>query len=108
MFREAETLVSEQPLYRGGYRANVVAYAIAKIAHDVEEMDRAVNFDSIWRKQDISDAFKEALVLAANASHDVLVDPPAGMSNVTEWAKQQACWNRISALDIVWPRWCGL
>lgn len=104
VFREAETLVSEQPWYQGGYRANVVAYAIAKIAHDVEEMDRAVNFDSMWRKQDISDAFKEALVLAAKASHDVLVDPPAGMSNVTEWAKQQACWNRISALDILWPR----
>ena len=104
VFREAEKLVSEQPWYQGGYRANVVAYAIAKVAHDVEEMDRAVNFDSIWRKQDISDAFKEALVLAAKASHDVLVDPPAGMSNVTEWAKQQACWNRISALDILWPR----
>ncbi|WP_244558893.1 AIPR family protein [Bradyrhizobium brasilense] len=104
VFREAETLVSEQSWYQGGYRANVVAYAIAKIAHDVEEMDRAVNLESIWRKQDISDAFKEALVLAAKASHDVLVDPPAGMSNVTEWAKQQACWNRISALDILWPR----
>lgn len=104
VFREAEKLVSEQPWYQGGYRANVVACAIAKIAHDVEEMDRAVNFDSIWRKQNMSDAFKEALVLASKACHDVLVDPPAGMSNVTEWAKQQACWSRISELDILWPR----
>ncbi|MET4090590.1 AIPR family protein [Bradyrhizobium sp. S3.5.5] len=103
VFRETEDLISEQPWYQGGYRANVVAYAIAKIAHDVEEMGRAVNFDAIWRKQNISDAFREALVLAAKASHDVLVDPPVGMSNVTEWAKQQACWNRVSALDILWP-----
>lgn len=104
VFREAEKLVSEQPWYQGGYRANVVAYAIAKIAHDVEGMNRTVNFESIWRRQDISEAFREALVLAAKASHDVLIDPPAGMSNVTEWAKQQACWSRVSALDILWPR----
>lgn len=104
VFRETEKLVTEQPWYEGGYRANVVAYAIAKIAYDVEEMDRAVNFEAIWRKQDISDPFREALVLAAKASHDVLVDPPSGMSNVTEWAKQQACWSRISGLDILWPR----
>src|SRR4029077_4000436 len=88
----------------GGYRANVVAYAIAKIAHDVDEMNLAVDFGNIWRKQDISQAFKDALLLAAKAGHDVLVTPPAGMSNVTEWAKQQACWSRVSALEISWPK----
>ena len=35
-FRPAtERLVSEQPWYQGGYRANIVAYAIAKVAYDV-------------------------------------------------------------------------
>ena len=29
---------------------------------------------------------------------------PLGISNVTEWAKKQACWNRVSELDIAWPR----
>jgi hypothetical protein len=38
------------------------------------------------------------------ANHDVLTSPPAGMSNVTEWAKQQACWNRVSGLDISLPK----
>jgi hypothetical protein len=104
IFRETEKLVTEQPWYEGGYRANVVAYAIAKIAHDVEEMDRAVNFESIWRKQGISTAFKDALITAAKASHDILVAPPSGMSNVTEWAKQQACWNRVAELEIAWPK----
>jgi hypothetical protein len=96
-------LVTEQPWYEGGYRANVVAYAIAKLAHDVEEMHLAVDFGSIWRKQDVSEAFRQALVISAKACHEVLIDPPSGMSNVTEWAKQQACWSRISALRISWP-----
>ncbi|WP_316195589.1 MULTISPECIES: AIPR family protein [unclassified Bradyrhizobium] len=104
VFRETEKLVTEQSWYEGGYRANVVAYAIAKIAHDVEERERVVNFEGIWRKQGISAAFKDALTIAAKACHDVLVTPPPGMSNVTEWAKQQACWSRISALEITWPK----
>lgn len=104
VFKETEKLVTDQSWYEGGYRANVVAYAISKIAHDVEEMDLAVDFGSIWRKQDLSPALKSALTIAAKASHDVLVDPPGGMSNVTEWAKQQACWNRVAALDIEWPK----
>jgi hypothetical protein len=104
VFRETEKLVTEQAWYEGGYRANVVAYAIAKIAHDVDEMNLAVDFGSIWRKQSISNVLRDALTLAAKASHDVLVTPPAGMSNVTEWAKQQACWNRVSSLDVSWRK----
>jgi hypothetical protein len=103
VFIATEKLVTEQPWYEGGYRANVVAYAIAKLAHDVEEMHLAVDFGSIWRKQDVSEALRQALVISAKACHEVLVDPPSGMSNVTEWAKQQACWSRISALRISWP-----
>ena len=30
VFRSVERLVTEQPWYEGGYRANVVAYAISK------------------------------------------------------------------------------
>ena len=36
--------------------------------------------------------------------HDVLIAPPEGISNVTEWAKKQACWNRVSELVIAWPQ----
>lgn len=104
VFRETEKLVTEQSWYEGGYRANVVAYSIAKIAHDVDEMNLSVDFASIWKKQDVSPAFRSAIVLAAKASHDVLTAPPAGMSNVTEWAKQQACWSRVAGLDIAWPK----
>lgn len=103
-FQRTEDLVTEQPWYQGGYRANVVAYAIAKLAHDVRNRNQAVNFDAIWKAQDISPALAKALTISSEAVHDVLVTPPAGISsNVTEWAKQQACWNRVQALSISWP-----
>ena len=104
VFRTAERIVDAQPWYQGGYRANIVAHAIAKTAHDVAKTDRAVDFQDVWRRQAPSPAFAEALAVAAESVHGVLVDPPAGISNVTEWAKKQACWNRVSGLDVAWPR----
>lgn len=108
VFRALEKLVTEQPWYEGGYRANVVAYAIAKLGYDVEQLDRAVNFDAIWKKQCVSTNLEEALKISSKAVHNVIVDPPSGVRNVTEWAKQQACWSRVAALSIKWPdQWLG-
>ena len=103
VFRSVERLVTEQPWYQGGYRANVVAYAIAKLAHDVSQRGGSINFERIWRAQGVSPVLWDALVVSAEAVHDVIVSPPEGMRNVTEWAKQQACWHRVKGLHVTWP-----
>ena len=103
VFRSVERLVTEQSWYEGGYRANVVAYAIAKLAHDVAQRGESINFERVWRAQGISPVLRDVLVVSAKAAHDVIVDPPEGMRNVTEWAKQQACWHRVMSLDVAWP-----
>lgn len=103
IFKRTEKLVSEQPWYQGGYRANIVAYAISKMAHDVAVMKRSVDFQSIWNNQSLSLEMEYALIYASEAVHDVLVEPPSGIRNVTEWAKKQACWDRVKKLDISWP-----
>lgn len=103
VFREVEKLVTGQPWYEGGYRANIVAYSIAKMAHDSEVRRMAVNFDTIWLQQSISGAMHAALVLAAKMANEVLVNAPVGVRNVTEWAKQNACWQRMQGLHIEWP-----
>ena len=107
VFRSVEKLVTEQPWYQGGYRANVVAYAIAKLAYDISQRGESINFDRIWRAQGVSAGLQEALVVAAKAARDVIVDSPESMRNVTEWAKQQACWNRVMRLDVEWPQTLG-
>lgn len=103
MFRETERLVSQQAWYEGGYRANIVAYAIAKLAHDTCVRGDSVRFEGIWRMQMLTDAMRDALSLAAEAVSHVLTEPEAGRKNVTEWAKQPACWSRVSGLRISWP-----
>lgn len=102
VFRRMEKLVMAQPWYGGGYRANIVAYAIAKLAHDVGEKNKSVDFERVWQDQDISPDLTEALVRTARAAHDIITDLPVNMRNrnVTEWAKQQACWSRVQKLMI--------
>ena len=103
IFKSTERIVSAQPWYQGGYRANIVAYTIAKLAHDVSGRERAVDFEAVWKRQSSGRTLDEAVASAAERVHTVLVQPPSGISNVTEWAKKQACWERVRKLDIRWP-----
>ena len=104
IFKSVERLVTDQPWYQGGYRANVVAYTIAKLAHDLAQRGDSINFERIWRAQDISPNLHRALTIGAKAVHEVIVDAPEGTRNVTEWAKQQACWNRVMNISVQWPK----
>ena len=51
LFRRAERLVSAQNF--GGYRANIVTYTLAYLAHHTAHR---LDLDRIWREQDISEA----------------------------------------------------
>lgn len=95
IFRKLEADVPKQPWYQGGYRANIVTYAMAKIFHDASLGDKALDLDSITKRQMVPDGLAEALLVAAAEAHDVISQPVAGMHNLSEWAKQQACWSQL-------------
>jgi hypothetical protein len=104
-FRETERIVSEQSWYQGGgIRSRVVPYAVAKLAHDAERTGRYVDFERVWRGQAIRAELRSALTLAAEAVHGVIVGAGPENPNPLEWAKQPACWARVRALEIRWPR----
>ena len=103
VFRATERIVSAQPWYQGGFRANIVAYAIARIGYHIRTIKRSVDFEAIWRRQAPGAALRETIAIVAERVHDVLTHPPEGMRNVTEWAKKPACWHRVSEIDIRWP-----
>ncbi|MDE0040325.1 MAG: AIPR family protein [Gammaproteobacteria bacterium] len=107
VFRAAERMVSAQPWYQGGYRANIVAYTIAKVAHDIGEQGGGVDFESIWRRQALGPRLAETIAHLGEHVHDVLVDPPTGIRNVTEWAKKEGCWDRVRMLDVALPPMLG-
>jgi hypothetical protein len=102
LFRGLEKLVSKQPWYSGGYRANVVYYTMAKLAQMIEKdgAGRYLDTQSIWRTQTLTAALEEQLRVVAREMHDVITDPPAGIKNVTEWAKRPDCWTTAAAVKI--------
>ena len=100
IFRTTEKLVMKQPWYGGGYRANIVVYSIAWIANKVSSMKKVIDFSKIWEKQEISKAFYGTLENVAYQIHEIIIDTPENISNVTEWCKKEGCWLKVKAFDM--------
>jgi hypothetical protein len=104
IFRETEQIVSDQPWYTGGgSRAPIVAYAIAKLAHDVARRGDAVNLELVWRMQALPKVLRNALEVATAAANSIITQPSVASQSITEWAKQPACWKRLQDLTVEWP-----
>lgn len=96
LFRRTEELVGKQPWYEGGYRANIVAYTIAKFAQilQFEGTGKLLDFKAIWNRQDVTPAIDRQLTLIAEHMFRIIVAPQGGFQNVTEWCKKEICWIR--------------
>jgi hypothetical protein len=92
LFRRTERLVSSQNF--GGYRANIVTYSLAYLAHATEHR---IDLERIWAEQSLSDAVEDAIVGISHHVFRELISPPGG-ANITEWAKREACWERVRKL----------
>ena len=102
-FRTTEKLVSKQPWYQGGYRANIVAYSQALLGEKVNQAGLVPDWDGIWTRQSLSPTFEEALVATAEKVNEFIIDTPETIRNVTEWCKKVLCWEGIQKLDVVLP-----
>ncbi len=95
IFRKTEKLVSSQPWYNGGYRANIVAYSLAMLAKVCASKMLVFDFISVWDHQDVTPATASAIQIIAKYVHDDIMRPAAGISNVSEWCKKEICWQRL-------------
>jgi hypothetical protein len=100
VFRKLEAEVPKQAWYQGGYRANIVTYAMAKVFHDATKRNETLDLDTIARRQAVSEPLIQALLLAAEVAQEVITHPVSGMRNMSEWAKQQACWSALESRSL--------
>jgi len=94
LFRATEKIVQAHQF--GGYRANIVTYTIARLAHQTAQR---IDLDRIWREQRLSPALAAAIDDLCMQVHAVITRP-VRVANVTEWAKRPECWSKV--LDIAW------
>lgn len=95
LFRRTERIVSMQSWFNGGYRANIVAYALALLSRLCADMNKSFDFMKVWETQDITNVMRDAIEISAKVAFDSIMSPTAGISNISEWCKKEACWDRL-------------
>lgn len=102
LFKKTEWLVSHQPWFEQGYRANIVTYSIALlrllIVKQFPDMD--LDLQMIWSRQQIPDIITNELVKITKHVFDRITAPQRGTINVTQWCKRDACWDSIKVCHI--------
>lgn len=100
MYEELRAAVLKQDWYRSapGYLANIVAYAISRFAAQIDQQfgGAKYNFAQVWQEQSIKASTLELLLEIAYGAQQHLTDEGRPQANVTQWAKQQACWDRFA------------
>jgi hypothetical protein len=84
--KRVQEIVDEMKLR--GYKANVIYYTTSMLNHLYGEK---IDLVEVWEKQSLSDKWDEVIRIMADKTLSFLRDS-AGERNVTQWAKQEACW----------------
>jgi hypothetical protein len=100
IFRFLDKAVMKQEWY-GGYKANIVTYTIAKLSYMIARLRASLDLDAIWRKQSITPTLASQLLEIAFTVNETIQETPPSITNVTEWCKKEACWEKVQQLDMV-------
>ncbi|MDH2374174.1 AIPR family protein [Cobetia sp. 3AK] len=95
IFKATEKLVSNAEWYAGGYRANIVAYAISKLVYDTRKTGGCIDLDLVWRRQTLTPELRLALLATAEQAQKIITNPLPGIKNYSEWAKKEVCWQHV-------------
>lgn len=97
IFHATERIVSAQPWYNGGYRANIVAYTLAVLSEITVRRRKNIDFLRTWNMQGVDATLNSALTIVSQAVNEDIIRPPQGISNISEWCKKDACWTRLQS-----------
>ncbi|WP_440694369.1 AIPR family protein [Clavibacter nebraskensis] len=105
MFQQLRTAFMKSDHYDGGYLANIVAYSVSKFSYELEKQfpDARFDFEGVWQRQGLSEQTQSVLLDIAALMQKVLTDSNRPQSNVTQWAKQLACWESAMTAPFEMP-----
>lgn len=102
LFKHTEWIVSHQPWFEQGYRANIVTYSIALLHKLIVDQFKNMDLDLqlIWNRQQVPDVVTNELVKITKFVFDTITEPNRQTINVTQWCKRDACWEEIKKCTI--------
>jgi AIPR protein len=86
IYQRVKEIVDEMKLR--GYKANVIYYTVAMLHH---VYGGQIDLVGVWEEQSLSDRWDDIVRTIADKTLFYLKES-AGERNVTQWAKQEACW----------------
>ena len=97
MYNQVGAIVSEQPWYTGSFRANIVTYSIAMLKSLLVRQypEYSLNFDIIWRNQDLPPLLKKMFVKLTKLVYEEIVNDRNGVTNFTQRCKQKNFWESM-------------
>lgn len=103
MYNTIRREILKQEWYKSspGYLANIVAYSIARFSVQIDSQFGSANYDfeGVWLRQAIGTASVNSLLKIARRAQAYLTDSGRPQANVTQWAKQQACWEGFKRIE---------
>lgn len=100
LFRSLDRRVTRQPWYKG-YKANIVAYSIAKFRQWFEEAGLVFDLARVWRDNAVPDEATAFLLKIAEAASERLFATDDGATgNPSEKAKTASFWQSFRLLRI--------
>lgn len=92
LFDTADRIVNKAPWYpRGGNKAQIVPYTIAKIIHSIPK-GYEIDWRTIWQKQMLYPALVHQIEIVAEQTHRYLCDSEGVI--VREYAKKAGTWKK--------------
>lgn len=102
LWKRTETIVStgRGDWYEGDYRPQIVAYSLSLLFHSLRRSGNEFDLGQVWARQGIDGVLETCIRNLAIAVQKAILSPPQGMTNVGEWSKKEACWERIRQLSV--------
>jgi len=94
LYRETYSIVRKE--LEGGYRPNIVTYAIAYLNY---KTGNKISLERIWKEQNICDELRGVLSYLVKDIQQFIIMAPEG-KNVTEFCKKKECWDKLCRENI--------
>ncbi|AOZ71903.1 hypothetical protein BK816_00200 [Boudabousia tangfeifanii] len=97
IFDRTRSLIMKQDWYeKGGYLAQHIPLTIGLIRLAAAKRGLSVDFMRVWDKQEVGPALEAAIITCSEMAHTILMNPDKGYRNISEWAKREKCWEKLS------------
>lgn len=105
IFKHLEALITRQSWYENGYRANIVTYSMALLHKLIQEQCGGADLDLglIWQQQAVPKLLSDVLAVITEKVFRTITDPGRGTVNVTQWCKQERCWESVQKIQLKLP-----